>query len=147
MRAATPASPVPSRSIVAGSGTAAAVWLPVRPAVRLAVSPDWMKTSGSLMEKVPLPLSLEKVNVCIGLLKTMLIPPTLGVEIVPETVAVNVVAWPPLTPDGVVKVKLSVKVPLTGVSPAVDARTKVPMRSVPLNEPTPPAVVAVKLLP
>ncbi len=66
---------------------------------------------------------------------------------VPETAAVKVVAWPPLIPAGPVKVKLSVKVPLTGVSPAVDASTKLPMRSAPLNEPPPPAVVAVKVLP
>jgi len=63
MRAATPARPVPSRSIVAGSGTAAGFWLPVSPAVKLPVSPDCTKRFANSTLKVPLPLALEKVKV------------------------------------------------------------------------------------
>src|SRR5215213_676490 len=87
--AATPEMPVPSRIIVAGSGTVDCE--PVNPAVRLAVWPDCTNRLANVNVKEPVVVPSLNVNTVppAGWLKVMKTPPSFGAgATLPVTVAV-----------------------------------------------------------
>ena len=61
---ATPVRPVPNNRRVVGSGMGD--WLPVNPAVIVAVRPVSTNKSATVSEKVPEPLALLKVKFWVG---------------------------------------------------------------------------------
>ncbi len=73
--------------------------------------------------------------------------PLFVVDILPVMFAVKDVFCPVLIPDGAVKVICKLNVPLAAIGVGFVANENVPRRLVPLSEPTPNAVVPVKVLP
>ena len=160
--AAMPEMPVPSRSIVAGSGTVVCC-APVIEPVSEAVWPGSIGKSMTLKKNEPVPqvvccpgtvvapqvVSL-KVNSCGVLLKSIKMPPSSAALTVPVTVAVKVAVLEPLMPCGAVNVTCSVNVVLKLLGAVLSENeprllTLAPGLALPPSPRKPPAVVPLKV--
>ena len=66
--------------------------------------PGFTEREFTVKEKEPLPLALENVKFCVGLVKAIVTPPCAVVLTFPNRLATKVLAAPPLIPEGSVNV-------------------------------------------